>query len=161
MFQVRKADIKQESGKEIYLPILQQQDFFQAKDSKNKSKSRIISIQDLKMKLDTETQERIQELQAAEQQLQAILMQKQAFQIELNEAESSLEEIKISLGEMYKITSQIMVKADKNTLIKELEDKKKILNLRLKSFESQEKIFNNKFEKLKKEIEEKLSKKEQ
>lgn len=113
---------------------------------------------EVEMKIDKETEEKIQEIQLAEQNMQNILMQKQAFQIEFNEINSSLEEITKSEGEIYKISSQIMFKSDKNSIIKELEDKKNILHLRIKSLENQEKVFNNKIEKLKKEIEGKIKK---
>ena len=109
------------------------------------------------MKLDKETQEKIQELQLAEQNLQNLLMQKQAFQIELNEAESSLHEAKGSSEEIYKIAGQIMLKAKKSDIISELTDKIKIINLRLKAIENHEKNSTEKAEKLRSEIESKLN----
>jgi prefoldin beta subunit len=88
--------------------------------------------------MDKNTESKIQELQLLEQNLQNILMQKQAFQIELNETDTALEEVKKSKDEVYKITGNIMIKSSKDSLLKELEEKKKLLELRLKAIEKQE-----------------------
>jgi prefoldin beta subunit len=109
------------------------------------------------MKIDKDLQEKLQELNLAEQQLQNFSLQKQAFQIELNETESALEETEKSKGDIYKITGQIMIKANKEDLIKELHEKKEILSLRVKSIENQEKIIIEKMEKSKKILEERFS----
>jgi len=98
------------------------------------------------------SQEKIQEIQILEQNLQSLLLQKQAFQLELNETDSALEEIKKSDDEVYKITGQILIKADKNTLQKELQEKKKLLELRLSSIEKQEEDINKKIDESKSEI---------
>ena len=52
-----------------------------------------------------------------------------------------------------------MLKSDKETLKKELDDKKKIVELRLKAIEKQETIFKEKLEDMRKKIEEKLKNK--
>ena len=83
-------------------------------------------------------QEKIQEMQFLEQNLQSLLMQKQAFQMELGEVDSALEEVKETDDDVYKITGQILIKKDPKKLEKELQDKKKILELRLNSIEKQE-----------------------
>lgn len=108
------------------------------------------------MKLDSETQEKLQELNFIEQNLQNSLLQKQAFQLELNETESAIEEIKKSDDDIYKILSSVMIKTKKESVLKELGEKKDILNLRLKSLENQEKSLREKMEKLQKDIEGKL-----
>lgn len=108
------------------------------------------------MDIDKNTQERLQELQLAEQNIQNFSLQKQAFQIELNETESALEETEKSSGDIYKITGQIMVKTKKEDIIKDLKEKQKILDLRIKSIEKQEKILRDKADEIKQEIEEKF-----
>lgn len=104
------------------------------------------------MNINKETQEKIQVLQALEQNLQAILLQKQAFQAELNEAESALSEIGKTKDDIYKITGQIMLKADKPNIEKELGERKDILSIRLKSIDKQENLLKEKLEKLKEEV---------
>jgi len=110
------------------------------------------------MKIDQITQEKLQELQMAEQGMQNILMQKQAFQMELNESESAIEETKKAEDDVYKILGNIMIKAKKQDVLKELEEKKNIFSLRIKTLENQEKMFSEKFEKLKSDIENELKK---
>lgn len=111
--------------------------------------------------MDKELQEKINELNIAEQNLRNISLQKQAFQMELSETSSALEEVGKSSEEVYKIISQIMIKAKKSEIEKELKEKKEILSLRIKSIENQEKSLEEKLEKLKKILEEKLSQKKQ
>jgi prefoldin beta subunit len=94
----------------------------------------------------------LQEIQILEQNLQNIVYQKQTFQIEFSEINSALKEIQFSGEEVYKIAGQIMIKTEKSNIIKELESKKKIINLRLKSIDEQEKSIINKLEKIKRKI---------
>jgi len=103
------------------------------------------------MNIDAEIGKKVQELQVLEQNLQGFLMQKQAFQMELGEVENALQEIEKSDGEVYKIVGGIMLKSDKNTLSKEMLEKKKLLELRVNSIEKQEKLIGSKAEALRKE----------
>lgn len=104
------------------------------------------------MNISESTQKQMQELQFLEHQLQQFLMQRQAFQIEINEASNALEEIKKTDDDVYKIIGEVMLKSDKNTLIKELEEKKKLTELKTKSIEKQEKFLEEKTETLKEEL---------
>jgi len=101
--------------------------------------------------LDAETQKKIQELQILEQNLQALMSQKQVFQLELNETLNALEEVKKADSEIYKVTGSIMLKSNKDTIMKELEEKKRILELRANSIEKQEKLLESRAEELKEE----------
>ena len=104
------------------------------------------------MNIDEQTGRKIQELQVLEQNLQALLMQKQNFQIDLNEITNALSDLKKSDGEVYKIVGGMMVKSDKASITSDLEEKKKLLNLRISSMEKQEMVINEKSENFKKEI---------
>jgi len=108
--------------------------------------------------LDAETQKKIQEFQIIEHNLQALIMQKQAFQLELNESLNALEEVKKTNDEVYKVTGSIMLKASKDTIMKELEEKKKILELRLSTIEKQEKLLESKAKELQEEAKKSLEK---
>ena len=110
------------------------------------------------MELDKEAQERIQELQILEHNLQNLLMQKQAFQMELNETLNALEEVKKTNDSVYKITGSIMLKSSKDTILKELGEKKKILDLRLTTLEKQEKLLESNAKELQEEAEKALKK---
>lgn len=98
---------------------------------------------------------KIQELNFLEQNLQSILMQKQAFQMDLSETESALEEINSSGEEIYKIIGHLMIKSDKKKIREELENKKRLLDLRVKNLEKQEKTSMEKIESIRQEIIEK------
>lgn len=89
--------------------------------------------------MDSESNQKIQEIQFLEQNLQSILIQKQNFQIELAEVESALHELEKSGEDTYKIIGQFMIRTEKSKIKKELEDRKTTLNLRMKTLETQEK----------------------
>ena len=95
-----------------------------------------------------EDNKKIQEMQILEQSLQNILLQKQAFQMELSETETALKEIESSDDEVYKIIGQLMIKTKKETINSDLNEKKKILSIRLKNLDKQENSLNEQIEKI-------------
>lgn len=107
-------------------------------------------------KLNQETQEKIQQLQIFEQNIQNLLLQKQAFQFELNETENAIEEVKKTGEEVYKMIGQVMLKASKQEIEKELSQKKDILGLRIKSIEKQESKLKEEVEKIRQEVMKKI-----
>ena len=115
-----------------------------AKEKQTKDKQEV--------KLDEQTQQKIQEIQILEQNMQGLLMQKQAFQLELNETENALSEISSTKEDVFKLIGQIMIKTDKQKLEKELNQKKELLTLRLNSIEKQEKEFSEHLEEIRKEV---------
>ena len=108
------------------------------------------------MQIDKETQEKIQELQNYEQTMQSIMMQKQAFEIELSETENALGEIMKSKDDVYKLVGNIMIKADKTVIEKELKQKNELLALRLKSINKQEADISKEAELLREEVMKKI-----
>ncbi len=106
------------------------------------------------MNIDKETEKRIEELQILEQQLQKFLMEKQAMQVELNETENALGELNKTNDEVYKILGGVMIKSNKEELIKELKEKKKLFEIRISSIEKQEGLLSNKTEEMKRELQE-------
>lgn len=99
-----------------------------------------------------ETKRKIQELQVLEQSLQSLLMQKQQLQIELSENSNAINEVSKASGDIYKILGQVMLKSEKNSVLKELNDKKKLGDLRLNAIEKQQGMIEEKTQKLQKEI---------
>ena len=110
------------------------------------------------MNIDSETSKKIQELQMLEHNLQSYIMQKQTMQVEMNEINTALDELKKSGDEVYKILGGIMIKSNKTNLTAELNEKKKLLEIRLNSIEKQEKMISSKSEELKEEINTSISK---
>ena len=105
------------------------------------------------MNMNKETQQKIQEIQILDQNLQNILMQKQTFQLELNETVNAIEEVKNTEDTIYKILGQVMIKSEKEKVLKDLEEKKKLFELRLGALEKQEKLLGNKARELQFEAE--------
>ena len=95
---------------------------------------------------------KIQDLQTIERSLQNISMEKQSLQVELNQIDNALMEIEKAKGDVFKILNGIMVKSDRDTLKKELSEKKKILDLRVNSVEKQEAPLDSRADKLREEI---------
>jgi prefoldin beta subunit len=104
------------------------------------------------MDIDNETQQKIQELQGFEQNLQQIMMQKQAFQMELGETENALTELEKATDDVFKMVGNIMIKTDKTKTLEDLKKKKELLDLRLKSIETQETDLTKQAEELKAEV---------
>ncbi|MEK6983742.1 MAG: prefoldin subunit beta [Nanoarchaeota archaeon] len=109
------------------------------------------------MEVSKETEQKIGQLQMFEQSLQNFLGQKQQFQVQLVEIESALRELD-STNCAYKIVGNIMVEADKTELKADLESKKDILELRIKTMEKQEVQVRERASKLQSEILKKIKK---
>ena len=86
---------------------------------------------------ENKAQEKIGQLQILEQNLQSFLMQKRNMQTQLIEIESALSEIE-GTSAAYKIVGNIMVASNKEALKKDLEQKKEMFDLKIKTLEKQE-----------------------
>ena len=99
-----------------------------------------------------ERDKKIQEMQILEQSLQQILMQKQAFQMEISETQAALKELDNSGEEAYKVIGQLMLRADKKEIKKELDNKYKLLKKRADTLDKQEEEFSKKLEEIRDEV---------
>ena len=72
--------------------------------------------------------------------------------MELSETQSALNEIRGSKDDVYKIIGQMMIKSEKKKILEELENKEKIISLRLSSIEKQEDSMMEKMEKIREEV---------
>ena len=105
------------------------------------------------MDISPEISKKIQELQILEQGLQNFIAQKQLLQVELNESNNAISELeKSGESETFRIVGNIMIKSKKENIIKDLEEKKKTVELRVNAVGKQEKILEEKSNKLKEEI---------
>lgn len=102
--------------------------------------------------MESDLNDKIHELQMFEQNMSSLLMQKQSVQVEVQEISNALQELEKSNDGVYKIISGMMIKSDKNKVQTELEEKKKLFDLRISSIEKQEKIISDKIEKYREEI---------
>ena len=119
-------------------------------EAKSYTKQDLLQQQSKQYKM-AELQESLQRLQMIEQNVQSLAMQKQQFQAQNFEIESALKELDKTKS-AYKIVGGIMIGADKTELKKELEQKKEVLDLRLKNIEKQEKQLKEKAKKLQEEV---------
>ncbi len=101
--------------------------------------------------MNKETEEKIGRMQLLEQNMQNTMMQKQQFQSQLIEVTSALEELETT-DEAYKIVGNIMVLSKKDGLKKDLESKKEMVELRIKSIEKQESELKEKAKGLQEEV---------
>ncbi len=109
------------------------------------------------MDVSKDTEQKINQLQMFEQSMQSFLGQKQQFQLQLVEIESALGEIE-KTDKTYKIVGNIMVETDKNELNSDLQSKKEVLEIRIKTMEKQESQIREKASKLQSEILSKMKK---
>lgn len=84
--------------------------------------------------------EQISRLQQLQQNLQAIMMQKQQIELEIVETERALEELsKITTSDsIYKAAGPLLIKSEKDTVEKELTEKKELANTRVMVLGKQE-----------------------
>ena len=104
------------------------------------------------MDISQETQEKIAQLQLFEQNMHSFSSQKRSIQSQMVEIDNALKELDTAKGEIYKIVGPAMFHSEKETLGKDLKEKKDILDLRIKSFEKQEKAIEEKAKKLQAEV---------
>jgi prefoldin beta subunit len=98
-------------------------------------------------------EESLQRLQLLEQNLQQIAMQRQQFSSQLFEVEGALKELESS-EVAYKIVGGVMFGVKKAELKSDLEGKKELIELRVKTLEKQEQQLKDKFKKLEDEFKE-------
>ncbi len=104
--------------------------------------------------MNSEINEKIEELKILESNLQSILTQRQMIQMELNEIENALSELEDYDDEIYKMVSGLMLKAKKEDLVEELEEKKNAANVKIESIERQEALIDKKASEIRGEIDE-------
>jgi len=84
--------------------------------------------------------EQLARLNQLQQNLQAILMQKQQVEVEIVEIDKALEELKKTSAEdsVYKTAGPVLIKAKRDDVVKELEEKKELSNTRVMVLTKQE-----------------------
>lgn len=84
--------------------------------------------------------EQLSRLNQLQQNLEAILMQKQQIEVELVEIDKALEELKKINDQdaVYKTAGPVLIKAKRDDVMKELEEKKELSNTRVMVLSKQE-----------------------
>lgn len=106
-----------------------------------------------------DNQEMIAQLSQIEQSLHQFLRQRQSFSSQLNEVETALKELE-KTGSSYKIIGNIMVAKGKEEIRTDLNAQKEMLELRVKTIQSQEEKLKEKAKKLQEKVVEQMKGKE-
>ena len=98
--------------------------------------------------LPPQVQNQLAQLQQVQQQAQALIQQKNQVEMMLHETEKALEEVKKADDKavIYKAAGELLIKAKKDEVEKDLEEKKDSLDVRMKSLARQEERIQAKFQ---------------
>lgn len=105
-------------------------------------------------------QNQIAQFQQLQQQLQAILSQKFQMEAQLREVENTLEELgKVTEDTpIYRNVGSLLIKAnEKESVVKDIEDSKETLEVRVKTLNRQEKQMRERYENLQEQLQKALS----
>jgi prefoldin beta subunit len=110
-------------------------------------------------KLPPEVQTQLVRFQQLKDQLDRLLLEKTTIENELREINRVLEELSTLTADaiIYKIVGNLLVKSDKASIEKELNDRKELLELRSRTYQKQEGILRKQLEDLQTKINEMLS----
>lgn len=94
-------------------------------------------------------QNQIAQFQQLQQQLQSVLSQKFRMEAQLREVQMTIDELGKSADDVtiYKNVGSLLIKAsDKASVLKEVEDDKETLEIRIKTLDRQEKALRDKYQ---------------
>ncbi|MBM4237529.1 MAG: prefoldin subunit beta [Euryarchaeota archaeon] len=100
-------------------------------------------------------QNQIAQFQQLQQQLQAVLTQKFQMEAQLREMERTVEELNKSTDEVpiYKSVGSLLIKAkDRESVLREIQDDKETLEVRVKTLDRQEKGLRERYQSLQDQI---------
>lgn len=109
--------------------------------------------------LPEKVKEQVMRLQQLQNTLQALVLQRQSAELELRNVERAIEELEKTSDDavVYKSAGPLLVKRDKESLVKELNERKEILNARLKVLERQEERTRERIRELQSSVQRELS----
>jgi len=109
--------------------------------------------------LPEKVKEQVMRLQQLQNTLQALVLQRQSAELELRNVERAIEELEKTSDDavVYKSAGPLLVKRDKESLVKELSERKEILNARLKVLERQEERTRERIRELQSSVQKELS----
>ena len=93
----------------------------------------------------------VNKLQLLQQNVQQLTMQKQQFQEQLTELDSALLELG-NTDKAYRIIGKIMISTPSKTLAQDLQEKREIVEVRIKNIEKQEEKLKQNMEEAQQEV---------
>ncbi len=108
--------------------------------------------------LPPQVQNQLRQLQQIQQQMELLVQQKIQVEVRLRDIEDALEELNKleENADVYKGVGNLIIKSEKNKLIKELQEEKESVEIRKKTIETQENRFREKINELQSKIQESL-----
>jgi len=105
-----------------------------------------------------QVQEQLARLQQLQQTLQVVITQKQQVELELSDTERALKELEKLIDEtvIYKSIGALLVKSNRQSVIKELNERKELLNTRVTVLAKQEERARSKLKELQQSLQERL-----
>jgi len=103
------------------------------------------------MEMTPQLQNQIVQYQQVQQQLQAVVAQKVQLEAQQREVERSFDLLKEAEADaaVYRMIGGLLVKAkDKDTVMKEIEERKETIEIRVRALESQEKHLKERYQSL-------------
>ncbi len=110
--------------------------------------------------LPPQVQNQLKQMQQLQQQLEMLVQQRLQLDVRLRETENALEELNKLEDDslIYKTIGNLIIKADRETVLKELQEEKESSELRKKTLEGQETKIKERLEELQTKIQEALRK---
>ncbi|EZQ03870.1 MULTISPECIES: prefoldin subunit beta [Acidianus] len=111
-------------------------------------------------RLPPDLQTQLVKLQQLQSQLDRLTYERSVIESELREVNKVLEELSMisTDSSVYKIVGNVLLKKDKSSIEKELNDRKEILELRSRTYQKQESLLRKQYEDLQKKINELIQK---
>ena len=77
-------------------------------------------------------------MQVLQQQLQLIMLQKNQLKLQQEEIDHAIREIESATGDMYRLVGPILLQSKKEEVVKDLQERKSLIDSRLQVFDKQE-----------------------
>lgn len=112
----------------------------------------------MSLSIPPQVQEQLAELQQLQQTLQVVITQKQQLELELSDTERALGELEKLTDKtvIYKSIGALLVKSNRQSVTKELIERKELLNTRVTVLAKQEERARGKLKELQQSIQERL-----
>lgn len=92
-------------------------------------------------------------MQVLQQQLQLIMLQKNQLKMQQEEINHALSEIEKASGDMYRLVGPILLQSKKEEVVKDLQERKNLIDSRLQVFDKQEERMKKSLEDSRKQME--------
>lgn len=104
------------------------------------------------------SQQLLNQAQLYQQQMQGILTQKETLNVQMVELSTALDELeKTKDQDVYKVSGPLLIKSKKTEVKKDLEEKKELIDVKLKTLEKSEEKIKKKLDDLREQLTKGLS----